>query len=50
MTLKDALKIWEEKHPGQPIQDATVIKCMMMQPFINKMDGSISTFNKLEYY
>ncbi|KAJ3304990.1 Dynein light chain 1, axonemal [Kappamyces sp. JEL0829] len=44
----EALKIWEEKHPGQNIQEAQVIKIMMTQPFINKMDSSISTFNKLE--
>jgi dynein light chain 1 len=48
ITLKDALKIWEEKHPGQKPEDQQVIKCMMYQPFITKMDNSISTFTKLE--
>lgn len=56
MTVKDALKLWvmtfnqEEKHPGQPILEATVIKCMMMQPFVTKMDSSLAVLNKLEYF
>lgn len=46
--LKDALKIWEEKHPGQKPEEQTVLKCLMYQPFINKMDTSIQGFSKLE--
>lgn len=46
--MKEGLKIWEEKHPGQNIQDATVIKLLMTQPFLNKMDGSLAGCNKLE--
>ncbi|KAI8898754.1 hypothetical protein BC833DRAFT_588532 [Globomyces pollinis-pini] len=49
MTTKDALKLWEEKHPGQPIQEATVVKCMMTQPFIAKMDASLATLVKVEH-
>jgi dynein light chain 1, axonemal len=47
ITLKEALKMWEEKHPGEKVEDQEVIKCMMTQPLISKMDSSLSTLSKL---
>ncbi|KAJ3235569.1 Dynein light chain 1, axonemal [Chytriomyces hyalinus] len=47
-TIKDAIKIWEEKNPGQPSAEATIVKLITQQPFIVKMDASLATLVKVE--
>jgi dynein light chain 1 len=47
LTLKEAIKIWEEKN-NTKAEEATVIKCMMYQPFITKMDATLQNCSKLE--
>ncbi|KAJ3279134.1 Dynein light chain 1, axonemal, partial [Borealophlyctis nickersoniae] len=64
-SIKDAIKLWvrtpepspilqflllarEEKH-GQKAEEATVVKLIMQQPFIVKMDASIAQLVKVEH-
>ncbi|KAI8905456.1 hypothetical protein EDD86DRAFT_193994 [Gorgonomyces haynaldii] len=47
ITTKDALKVWEEKNQ-KPAAEATVVKMYMQQPFIAKMDASLSALVKCE--
>ncbi|RKO97788.1 hypothetical protein CXG81DRAFT_29536 [Caulochytrium protostelioides] len=47
-TIKDALKAWEEKTKQSPAE-ATTVKLLMQQPFITKMDSTLSTLVKVEH-
>ncbi|KAJ1339088.1 hypothetical protein BSLG_006226 [Batrachochytrium salamandrivorans] len=47
MSIKDAIKAWEEKHQ-KPASEATLVKMIMCQPFIIKMDSSLGTLAKVE--
>ncbi|KAI9188883.1 Dynein light chain 1, axonemal [Blastocladiella emersonii ATCC 22665] len=47
LTTKEALKAWEEKN-GRPVVEEKVVKLLMFQPFIAKMDASLSTLTKCE--
>lgn len=47
VTLKDALKGWEEKHPTQTLLTATTLKLLMCQPFITKLDNSLAVLVNL---
>ncbi|KAJ3343421.1 Dynein light chain 1, axonemal [Entophlyctis luteolus] len=56
-SIKDAIKIWvgsiaarvpEEKNPGTPSSEATIVKLISMQPFIVKMDASLAALAKCE--
>jgi dynein light chain 1 len=47
LTLKEAIKVWEEKN-NTKAEEATIIKCMMSQPFITKMDATLQNCSKLE--
>lgn len=49
LAIKDALKMWEDKHQ-KSAAESTVVKLYMMQPFIVKMDASLSVLVKCEYY
>jgi hypothetical protein len=48
MTIKEALKIWEEK-TGQVSSEAKVVKMLMQQPMIGKLDSSLATLLAVEY-
>ncbi|KAI8922720.1 hypothetical protein BC831DRAFT_404630 [Entophlyctis helioformis] len=48
MAIKDAIKAWEEKHQ-QNAAEATVVKLLMCQPFIVKMDASLAQLAKVEH-
>lgn len=41
-TIKEAIKNWEEKHPGQNIADATEVGFQFQWPPIEKMDNSLA--------
>lgn len=54
-TIKDALKLWEDKHQ-KVAAEATVVKLsitinrrFMQQPFIIKLDSGLSVLVKCEY-
>jgi dynein light chain 1 len=47
MAIKDAIKAWEDKHQ-KVAADSAVVKLYMQQPFINKMDASLSVLIKCE--
>ncbi|KAL5039058.1 hypothetical protein RTP6_006275 [Batrachochytrium dendrobatidis] len=47
MPIKDAIKAWE-KHQ-KPAAEATVVKMMMCQPFLVKLDNSLGTLLKVEH-
>lgn len=47
-TIKEALKRWEEKHPGESAQAATVIELQFQWPPIEKMDNTLSTLVNCE--
>lgn len=47
-TIKDAIKRWEEKHPGQDISEAKEVGFQFMFPPIEKMDNSLSALNTCE--
>lgn len=40
--IKDAIKKWEEAHPGQKIADAEEIGFQFQWPPIEKMDNSLA--------
>ncbi|KAI8615819.1 hypothetical protein BC830DRAFT_1120884 [Chytriomyces sp. MP71] len=47
-SIKDAIKMWEEK-TGQQAAEATVVKLISVQPaFIMKMDASLASLLKVE--
>ncbi|ORZ32081.1 hypothetical protein BCR44DRAFT_1416695 [Catenaria anguillulae PL171] len=48
ITTKDALKAWEEKN-ARPAAEEKVVKLLMWQPLISKMDASLSTLTKCEH-
>ncbi|KAI8829662.1 hypothetical protein BJ741DRAFT_384065 [Chytriomyces cf. hyalinus JEL632] len=48
-SIKDAIKLWEEKNPGQPSSEATIVKMLSVQPFITKMDASLASLTKVEH-
>ncbi len=39
----------QEEKTGQKAEEATVIKLLMQQPFITKMDAGLATLVKCEY-
>ncbi|XP_030762084.1 dynein light chain 1, axonemal [Sitophilus oryzae] len=45
-TIKDAIKRWEDKHPGESISDATEVGFQFQWPPIEKMDNSLSALTK----
>ncbi len=45
--LKEALKKWEEKN-GVPVADAKVVKLLMCQPLIQKMDPALQQLQQCE--
>ncbi|KAF7287850.1 outer dynein arm dynein axonemal light chain 1 [Rhynchophorus ferrugineus] len=45
-TIKDAIKRWEEKHPGESIGEATEVGFQFQWPPIEKMDNSLSALTK----
>ncbi|CAH1174068.1 unnamed protein product [Phaedon cochleariae] len=45
-TIKDAIKRWEEKHPGESISEATDVGFQFQWPPIEKMDNSLSALTK----
>ncbi|KAJ3071246.1 Dynein light chain 1, axonemal [Podochytrium sp. JEL0797] len=47
MTIKDAIKIWEEKNQAVAAE-ATLVKLISQQPFIVKLDASLATLAKCE--
>ncbi|CAH1998643.1 unnamed protein product [Acanthoscelides obtectus] len=46
-TIKDAIKRWEEKHPGESISEATEVGFQFQWPPIEKMDNSLSALTKV---
>jgi type IV secretory pathway TrbF-like protein len=47
MTIKEALKIWEEK-TGQVAVESKVVKLLMQQPMIVKLDAALGTLLAVE--
>ncbi|GJQ76597.1 hypothetical protein Trydic_g15461 [Trypoxylus dichotomus] len=47
-TIKEAIKKWEEKHPGQNISEATEVALQFQFPPIEKMDNSLSILTKCQ--
>ncbi|KAJ8926416.1 hypothetical protein NQ314_021204 [Rhamnusium bicolor] len=45
-TIKDAIKKWEEKHPGEDISKALEVGFQFQWPPIEKMDNSLSVLVK----
>lgn len=45
-TIKDAIKRWEEKHPGESISEATEVGFQFQWPPIEKMDNAFSALTK----
>ena len=45
-TIKDAIKKWEEKHPGQNISETEDVGFQFQWPPIEKMDNSLSALTK----
>lgn len=48
-TIKDAIKKWEEAHPGENIADATEVGFQFQWPPIEKMDNSLATLTNCRY-
>ncbi|KAJ3012218.1 UNVERIFIED_CONTAM: Dynein light chain 1, axonemal [Siphonaria sp. JEL0065] len=48
-SIKDAIKLWEEKNPGVSAAEAPVVKLLAQQPFIVKMDASLAALAKVEH-
>ncbi|ERL91739.1 dynein axonemal light chain 1 isoform X1 [Dendroctonus ponderosae] len=44
--IKDAIKRWEEKHPGEQIAEASEVGFQFQWPPIEKMDNSLSALQK----
>lgn len=47
-TIKDAIKKWEEKHPGESIYETKEIGFQFQFPPIEKMDNTLSSLTKVE--
>ncbi|XP_050501334.1 dynein axonemal light chain 1-like [Diabrotica virgifera virgifera] len=47
-TIKDAIKRWEEKNPGQNISEALEVGFQFQWPPIEKMDNSLSALTKCQ--
>jgi dynein light chain 1 len=47
-TIKDALKLWEEK-TGQKADEAETVKLLCLIPFIQKMDNSLGALSKCKH-
>ncbi|KAJ3396609.1 Dynein light chain 1, axonemal [Lobulomyces angularis] len=47
-TIKDAIKAWEEK-TGLVSTEAKVVKLLMVQPLITKMDASLASLASVEH-
>ncbi|KAL1509316.1 hypothetical protein ABEB36_004078 [Hypothenemus hampei] len=45
-TIKDAIKRWEDKHPGEQISEATDVGFQFQWPPLEKMDKSLSVLQK----
>ncbi|CAG9761895.1 unnamed protein product [Ceutorhynchus assimilis] len=45
-TIKDAIKKWEDKHPGEQISEALEVGLQFQWPPIEKMDNSLSVLQK----
>lgn len=48
-TIKDAIKRWEDAHPGQNIADAAEVGFQFQWPPIEKMDNSLAALTKCRY-
>lgn len=48
-TIKDAIKKWEEKHPGQNIGEAKEVAFQFQFPPIEKMDNSLSILTNCQF-
>lgn len=48
-TIKDAIKKWEDAHPGQNIADATEIGFQFQWLPIEKMDNSLAALTNCRY-
>lgn len=48
-TIKDAIKKWEDAHPGQNIADATEVEFQFQWPPIEKMDNSLAALTNCRY-
>ncbi|CAG0920033.1 unnamed protein product, partial [Notodromas monacha] len=47
-TIKEALKLWEEKHPGEDPAEAREVKLNGVFPPIEKMDTTLGTLTNVE--
>lgn len=47
-SIRDALKHWEEKHPGQKLSEAKEVGLQFQFPPIEKMDNSLSILQSVE--
>ena len=47
-TIKEALKKWEEKHPGRSLSTSKEIELQFQYPPIEKMDNSLSVLSECE--
>ncbi|KAE8749907.1 hypothetical protein FOCC_FOCC003376 [Frankliniella occidentalis] len=47
-TIKEALKRWEDKHPGENIAEAKEVNLQWQWPPIEKMDNSLSVLSACE--
>ena len=48
VTIKEALKLWEEKHPGEDPIEAREVKLNGVFPPIEKMDVALGTLANVE--
>lgn len=48
ITIKEALKNWQDKNPGTKLEDATDVGLQFQWPPIEKMDNSFSVLQKCE--
>lgn len=48
-SIKDAIKKWEDKHPGENIYEATDVGFQFQFPPIEKMDNTLSTLTKARF-
>lgn len=48
-TIKDAIKKWEEKHPGENIAEAEEVGFQFQMPPIEKMDNSLAALANVRF-
>lgn len=48
-SIKDAIKKWEDKHPGENIADALEVGFQFQWPPIEKMDNSLAALVNCTY-